>query len=318
MRFDQRSLPLDHLRANDAVYRITTSGAVVTLTHSIAELGVLHPPTVRRRAGGYQIVAGFRRIAACRHLGWSAVAARILPEHSDHAACVRLAIADNSLQRPLNLIETARALALLADVAADESEWRRQAALLSLPSNPVLMRKTMALTTLPPDLQATLASGGLSLSMALELKRFGNATAASLARLFTDLKLGLNRQREIVTLLEDIARRDRTTVAKVLAQPALQAILRAPAHDRTQKAERLRRHLRRRRYPQISAASDRFDTLVRQLNLGPGVRLTPPAHFEGATYTLTILFERLEQLRERSRQIQTLLSSRPLSTFMEE
>jgi ParB family transcriptional regulator, chromosome partitioning protein len=317
MWINARSVPLARLFLGDAVYRITTPAALDKLTGSIAALGMLAPPVLRQKADGYQIVAGFRRIEACRLLGRSEIPARVLPEDSDHRTCVRLAIGDNSLQRPLNLIETARALNLLAGIAVDDKALSREAAGLALPGNPALIRKIMSLTTLPESLQDRLAAGDLSLAMALELKRFDGRTAESLGRLFTDLKLGLNRQREVLSLLAEIARREETTVAELLDEPELQGLLRSPDLERTQKAGQLRSRLRRRRYPVLSAAMARFQELVRHLNLGPGVALIPPDNFEGTTYTLAITFDRLDQLGDRCLQIEILLRNPALRDFLE-
>ena len=317
MRFNEQSLPLISLQLEDTVYRITTSDVIDKLKDSIAALGVLDPPILRKKAGAYQIVAGFRRIDACRLLGRSDLRARVLPTDTDDSTCVRLAIADNSLQRPLNLIETARALNLLSGVAADEMELSRQATVLALPDNPSLMRKIMSLTTLPAGLQNRLAAGELAMAMALELKRLDSATAESLGRLFADLKLGLNRQRELVSLLTEIARREKITISELLNEPALQNLLSAPEIERSQKAGELRSLLRRRRYPVMSAATAGFQDLVRHLNLGPGVQLIPPGNFEGTTYTLAITFDRLDQLRDRSLQIENLLRSQSLRAFFE-
>ena len=317
MRFNEQSLPLKSLQLEDTVYRITTSDVIDKLKDSIAALGVLDPPILRKKAGAYQIVAGFRRIDACRLLGRSDLRARVLPTDTDDSTCVRLAIADNSLQRPLNLIETARALNLLAGVAADETDLSRQAAGLALPGNPSLMRKIMSLTTLPAGLQTRLAAGELAMAMALELKRLDSATAESLGRLFADLKLGLNRQRELLSLLTEIARREEITMSELLNEPALQNLLSAPEIERSQKAGQLRSLLRRRRYPVMSAATAGFQDLVRHLNLGPGVQLVPPGNFEGTTYTLAITFDRLDQLRDRSLQIENLLRSQTLRAFFE-
>jgi ParB family transcriptional regulator, chromosome partitioning protein len=317
MWFNARPLPLARLFLGDAVYRITTPAALDKLTDSIAAIGVLAPPVLRQKGDGYQIVAGFRRIEACRLLGRSEIPARVLPEDSDHRTCVRLAIGDNSLQRPLNLIETARALNLLAGIAVDDKALSREAAGLALPGNPALIRKIMSLTTLPESLQDRLAAGDLSLAMALELKRFDGRTAESLGRLFTDLKLGLNRQREVLSLLTEIARREETTVAELLDEPELQGLLRSPDLERTQKAGQLRSRLRRRRYPVLSAAMARFQELVRHLNLGPGVALIPPDNFEGTTYTLAITFDRLDQLGDRCLQIEILLRNPALRDFLE-
>jgi len=317
MRFNEQSLPLKSLQLEDSVYRITTSDAIDKLKMSIVALGVLDPPIVRQKAFGYQIVAGFRRIDACRLLGRYDIRARMLPTDIDHLSCVRLAITDNSFQRPLNLIETARALNLLAGVAADEMDLSRQAAELALPDNPSLMRKIMSLTSLPAGLQNRLMAGELAMAMALELNRFDSATAESLGRLFADLKLGLNRQRELLTLLIEIARREKMTVSDLLNEPTLRKLLSAPEIDRSQTAGQLRSLLRKRRYPVMSATTASFQDLVRHLSLGPGVKLVPPGHFEGTTYTLAITFDRLDQLHDRSLQIEKLLRSQALKAFFE-
>jgi ParB family chromosome partitioning protein len=317
MNFNEQSLSLESLHLRDTHYRITTSDAIDKLKNSIAALGVLNPPILRQKADGYRIVAGFRRIDACRLLGRRNIRARVLPTDIDNSTSVWVAIADNSLQRPLNLIETARALNLLAGVAADEMELSRQAAVLALPDNPSLMRKIMSLTTLPAGLQNRLAAGELAMAMALELKRLDSVTAESLGRLFADLKLGLNRQRELLSLLTEIARREEMTMSELLTDPAFRNLMSAPDLERSQKAGQLRSLLRRRRYPVMSAATAGFQDLVRHLNLGPGVQLVPPGNFEGTTYTLAITFDRLDQLRDRSLQIENLLRSQTLKAFFE-
>ncbi|MGA9263218.1 MAG: ParB N-terminal domain-containing protein [Desulfobacterales bacterium] len=317
MHFKEQSLSLESLHLRDMHYRITTSDAIDKLKNSIAALGVLDPPILRQKADGYQIVAGFRRIDACRLLGRYDIRARVLPTDIDDSTCVRLAIADNSLQRPLDLIETARALKLLSEVVTDEMELSRQAAVLALPDNPSLMRKIMSLTTLPAGLQNRLTAGELAMAMALELKRLDSTTAESMGRLFADLKLGLNRQRELLSLLTEIARREGITLAELLTEPALLNLMSAPDLERSQKAGQLRSLLRRRRYPVMSAATARFQDLVRQLHLGPGIQLVPPGNFEGTTYTLAITFDRLDQLRDRSLQIENLLRSQTLKAFFE-
>ncbi len=316
MRFNEQSLLIESVQLEDEHYRITDRGPLEKLTASIADLGVIDPPMVCAQAGGYRIVAGFRRIEGCRLLGHAKIRARVLPGDGDEVTRVRLAIADNSLQRPLGPIETARALNLLARASDSEHALSRHAAALALPDNPALMRKIMSLTMLPAGLQEHLAAGELTLAMALDLQRFDQPTAEILARLFADLKLGLNRQREMLTLVTEIARREQATVVDILSDPGLAEILSAPDLDRGQKAGRLRVLLRRRRYPAISSTTARFQGLVRELTLGPGVRLIPPVDFEGTTYTVAIGFDRLDQLETRSRGLAKIFTSRGFKDFL--
>ena len=74
-----------------------------------------------------------RRIKACRQLGWAKIDSRMLSASITHFECTQLAIADNSTQRPLNLIEISRALNLLAGCFNDDEQLVRAAKALNLP-----------------------------------------------------------------------------------------------------------------------------------------------------------------------------------------
>lgn len=316
MRFENKTIALAGVRLDDATYRITTAVGCDDLKPSIASLGIIHPPILRRIGETYRIVSGFRRIEACRLLNEVNINAWLLPDAIDELTCARLAVADNSLQRPLNLIETSRALNLLAAAAGSE-HFSRLAAELHLPDNPELIRKIMALDALPPALKSGVMNADISLTMALELNRMETGVGETLALLFGELNLGLNRQRELLTLLTEIAQREEKPIGALLAEPDIRNVWTAADLDRAQKAARLRTLLKRRRYPAISDTAERFQTLVGRLNLDSGVTLTPPGHFEGTTYTLTISFDRLEQLAERARRLPALAQNQQLRRFLD-
>jgi ParB family chromosome partitioning protein len=50
-------------------------GDVVALAESIDDIGLLHPITVDETG---RLLAGARRLAACKHLGWTEIPARIV------------------------------------------------------------------------------------------------------------------------------------------------------------------------------------------------------------------------------------------------
>ena len=318
MRFNEESISLAHICAADATYRITTTDSIDDLKKSIAGIGLIHSPILHPTTAGYRIVAGFRRIEALRALGRVTLQARLLPDDSDESTRVNLAIADNSLQRALNPIESSRALNLLSSVAVDERHLIQMAAALSLPNNPALMAKHMTLTSMPAAVQHGVVSGELPLSMALELKKFDTKTAESLARIFTELRLGLNRQRELLTLLHEIAMREDRSIDALLVGSDVRGIIDNADLDNVRKSGRLRALLFRRRYPAISARAARFNDLVKALRLGSGVKLSPPGNFEGTVYTLSIYFDRKAQLVDRGKCIETLIRSDALGKFLEE
>jgi ParB family chromosome partitioning protein len=80
--------------ANDDAYRLLPLGEVDALAQSMAHLGQLFPVELRlRRPNQYQVVVGFRRVAAARMLQRSRVLARVHPDLSDDDALL-MALAD--------------------------------------------------------------------------------------------------------------------------------------------------------------------------------------------------------------------------------
>lgn len=303
-------VPADH------TYRITTNEEIDSLLAAIPVVGLMHPPLLQEKEGAYIIVSGFRRVAACGRLGWSEMAARIVDSNASEIACAQLAIADNALQRPLNLIEVSRSINLLHGLFEDMKELAKAASKLGLPDHPSLISKILRLCHLPSPVQEGILSDSIALSMALELDRLEPTIAVALSSIFTTLKLGLNKQREIMTLVKEIAKREDIPIHKLLTSGDLRAILHDEASDSAQKAGRLRTYLRQRRFPRIVRAKEAFEENVRELRLGEGTQLIPPRDFEGRTYTLKMQFEDLQALRTRSAGLDKIIRHPKLKTIL--
>jgi ParB family chromosome partitioning protein len=82
--------------------------ALEELKSSIREHGVLQPIVVRRAAGGFEIVAGERRVRACRALGMERIPAVV--REVDDAGMQTLALVENMQRQDLNAIERAKGL----------------------------------------------------------------------------------------------------------------------------------------------------------------------------------------------------------------
>jgi ParB family chromosome partitioning protein len=84
---EERLLPLDGLDEDDT-FQLRPAGDVGRLAMDLARLGQAFPVDVRRREGTdrYQLVAGFRRVAALRFLQRTSVLARIHARLSDEDA----------------------------------------------------------------------------------------------------------------------------------------------------------------------------------------------------------------------------------------
>ena len=134
-------------------------------------------------SAGYAIVCGFRRVAACRKLGWTRITARILEKTVDRFKTAQLSIADNAFQRSLNLVETSRALKLLDDFGPDNQQRREAAEALGLPISRSVTPEVKKICRLPLPIQEGILTNIINLTMALELGGLDPTTAEGLVRL---------------------------------------------------------------------------------------------------------------------------------------
>jgi len=116
---------------------------------SIQYDGLITPPLLIKKNSAFIIVSGFRRIAACLKLDWNEIAARILKPEAGALACLRLAIAENALQRSLNLIETSRCLQKLSLFITNTRHLAESASSLGLPDNPSIIDQALDYPTIP-------------------------------------------------------------------------------------------------------------------------------------------------------------------------
>ena len=105
-----RAVPVAEVRSNPFQPRTTfESAALDELAASIREHGMLQPVVVRKAAaGGYELVAGERRLRAAQRVGLETIPALLRP--ATDAEMQTLALVENLQREDLNAMEKARAL----------------------------------------------------------------------------------------------------------------------------------------------------------------------------------------------------------------
>lgn len=86
---------------------------IAELTQSIKTYGLLQPVIVRRAGRGYQLVAGERRVIACKKLGLKTIAATV--KSLSDSAMAAVALIENLQRENLNYIEEAAGYARLME-----------------------------------------------------------------------------------------------------------------------------------------------------------------------------------------------------------
>jgi ParB family chromosome partitioning protein len=138
------------------------------LADSIREHGLVQPIVVRARGDRYQLIAGQRRLAAARRLGWTSVPARVLEVEDRQMA--EIAIVENLQRRDLDALEKAASFKqYLATWGCTQEELAKR---LSIDRSHVA--NLIRLLELPVKVQERLRSGKLSMGHARALLPLGD------------------------------------------------------------------------------------------------------------------------------------------------
>ena len=162
-------LRTDELQPNPVQPRtVFDEVSLAELAESIRSYGILHPLTVRRRAGRYELVAGERRLRAARLAGLREVPCVLMDVNMEDAGLI--ALIENLQRRDLDFLEEANGIRQLIRMfgMSQEEAARRLGKSQSAVANKLRILK------LPEDLLETLRERGLSERHARALLRLPN------------------------------------------------------------------------------------------------------------------------------------------------
>lgn len=223
----QLSVPLAAIQPNPLQPRQAfDEGAIDELARSIREKGILQPLLVRRAGGGYELIAGERRLRAAQRLGLDQVPVTIR-ECAD-GEVLEMALIENIQRENLNALEEARAYRRLSD----EFQLTQDEIAKRVGKDRSTVANTLRLLQLPQEIQREIERGALSAGHARALVNAGSEAAK--------LKLA----HEIVA--RRLTVRDTEKLAKRQLRPTADVELQAAEHRLTEAlGTRVRLHTRR-------------------------------------------------------------------------
>jgi len=130
----------------------------------------------------------------------------------------------------------------------------------------------------------------------------------TLLQLAERLRLGENQFRDLLDWSEEIAVRDRCSIAAVWARAPMATAL-ARDLGRNEMIAAIKSALRRLRFPQLAAVETRLAELARRLKLPRGVRIRFPEHLEGDEVSVEMSARSAAGLRAQADALQRALSA---------
>ena len=269
------------------------------LAESIKDVGLVRPPILRRNGDGLEAVCGFRRMLACRRLGWDEIDALVCDaaDVSDER-CLRLSLIDNDSPGRLSIVERAIALKKFPEQGYDLERLAGEIApKLGLPSSRRYIENCLALMSMDLEILREVHSGTLGTDQAFCLLGLDLDERLPVFHVLLACRANLNETRELVSLIPDVAAIKGLSTAEY-ARSMLTPIADDDSLSPRKRMERLRELLKRERHPRLTDAESTFDATVKELDLGEGCRINAPKHFEGDDISIAIKARNIEQVEE--------------------
>ncbi len=297
------SCKLSEIDFSDRSFPFSCGELSQKLLASVAHVGILQPPLLLEAAAGYKIVCGRRRLEALQRSRTQDQEIEILAASGDHSReLFRRALWENLAQREFNPVETAdiyvRALELFS---RDEVLSEIQPA-LKISQKERFYRRYQAIAGFSGKLRKLLAAGVIDPESVDLIRSWREAEFQALIDLIAETGLRRNKLREVISRLDDLARRDGVSPCEPLA-----AACAAVRNDEGKLAiADLRAQLKVQLYPHLTAARHDFAEKLARLSLPGDSRLDPPPDFEGGEFKLCFSFSDSRQWQANCRALNAI------------
>lgn len=289
-----QKIPISRIDLGDETFSVNFMPDLHRLRSSIEEIGLIQPVLLRRKRDGYQIVCGFRRISVLKEMGGSDILSIVLDEEEkDDLRLFFLCLHENLTSRGFNTIEKAIALDKLVHQFHVEpvTVVKKYLPLFDLEADDKILNTYLSLIPMEEEMKRYVLKEKVSRTNIRRISVFFPKDQAALLSLISPLKLGENRLREILTLVEEIAKRDQLTIREIVKRQEIQTVLSHRELTPSQRADRMKKTLMSLRYPQMYQLERTFERKKEELNLPPNVSLQHPPFFEGKGLKIEFQFE---------------------------
>jgi hypothetical protein len=255
-----------------------------------------------------------------KELGTSEIESKVFEEGERNAfQLFSLSLHENLLTRGFNAVEKAIALGKLIHRFQIDPDAVIKTFLpfFSLEPNEKILSTYLSLAQMEDEIKTYVLKEEVSRSNIRKLSNLTPDNRMVVLSLISPLKLGENRLRETLTLLEEVSRRNRCEGKDIVQRSEIQAILSQKELTPSQKTERIKKVLTDLRYPKLNQLEKTFEKKRKDLNLLSNVSLHHPPFFEGKRLKIEFQFETMEEYRSIVKSLSGLAEKRELEEIIE-
>ncbi|MDI6704271.1 MAG: ParB N-terminal domain-containing protein [bacterium] len=310
-----KKISIDRIDLLDKRFVVTFGEDLSRLISSIKMIGCINPPILREDKESFQIISGYKRVSALKRLKKKEVCVYIF--YGEDIDAFFLNLYENVCTRKFNEVEKSLVINKLLDFGVKEEEIiERYLPLIDLPSHRKVFDKYRKIVKLDDCIKKSIVNGKTSISIANKLLEFSLRDRSEIFQLVSKLALSSNLQLEFITYLEEIAKREEIPIFKITKGVEIKELLNSKVLTPREKTEKLRTHLRKRRYPLLSQAESNFQNRKMKLGLLPRIHLLPPANFEGEGIRVEFSFKDTFELKKILSNLKEVSESKELASLL--
>lgn len=291
MKFE--AVQLTALDFSDKTFSIGPSDDYTGIQSSIKELGVINPPSLRRNADKYQIICGWKRIKACKQLGYDEISFSVyeMDELSDED-CLKFVFYEN--QRRLNDIDKAEVIFKFKYICGLSDNDLIQKVLPMIGIRPMRrnLERYMTLAGVEGEIKDAYYKEKISIDQVVSLSELeGNQRLDVLRRILLRFKYNNNETRETIRDLMTIMSRDNVSIGNIID-------LISDEIGSSGGKNEFRHVLRRLRYPTLSKVEEKYKACLSGLHLPKEISIHHSPFFEGNDLEIRLRFRASDRLSE--------------------
>ena len=275
---------------------------------SIGSVGLINSPTViQAGTGKVTPVTGYRRLLALRVLKQPSVFCRDLSSFKfSTLELFLLNLEENLATRRFNDVEKGMILNRLIKFFPVDTIVDVYMPLLGLASRKSeFVFYTNLENELNDQIKGLLVNKSISIQTARMLMSIEKISRECLGKLMADLKLNINKQRQLLEYLVDLSKIKDMNICNILDEKETRDLIASRNLNNPQKADALFRLFKSIRFPLLDSAEKKFSKRISRLNLPKTVRINHSPFFESSNYAMEILFrdgselvKRIEELKD--------------------
>jgi len=295
-----QSVSLDQIDLEDQLTNFSLSPVPEGLEKSIQSLGMIHPVGLTRKSTGYRIVCGHRRISIAEKLRLPAVSAFIIDAGLSDEEMISFNLQENRSHRQYGDMEKGGILTQLKQSGVDEDRLIKEyMPLVGLEKSKKLLNDFLQTSQLSHGFQKLLHDLNVSLRIANVICGWSKASRDSAELLFSILRPGVNKWRDLLELIDETALREDLEPSDIIQWAPIQDVLEQSNMTPGQKYDGIVKSLHPRRYPLLSDLNRKIAGALDRLELHPDTLVKTHKNFENDEVRIEMKFRNINELKSQ-------------------